>query len=70
MLERVPLKLAVPLMVEVQLHLGDQRGQQLPNLRRLCILEGFTHVPEHAGRLFDLLVIQGVGACLRLSCSV
>ena len=70
MLERVPLKLAVPLVVEVQLDLGDQRGQQLPNLRRLGILEGFTHVSEHAGRLLDLFIIQRGGACLRLSCRV
>ena len=66
MLERVPLTLAVPLVVEVQFDLGDQWGQQLPYLFRLGILEGFTHVSQHAGGLLDLLVIQGGGACLRL----
>jgi len=66
-LEAVPVSLALPFVVEVQLDLGDQRGQQLPYLFRLGILEGFTHVSQHAGRLLDLLVIQGVGACLRVS---
>ena len=55
MLERVPLQLAVPFVVEVQFGLGDQRGEQLPNLRRLGILERLPQVRQHADGLFDLL---------------
>ena len=66
MLERVPLKLAVPLVVEVQFDLGDQRFKQLPDFRRLGILEGFTHVPQHPCRLLDLFIVESGGARLRL----
>jgi hypothetical protein len=57
MLERVPLKLAVPHVVEVQFDLGNQRGQQLPDFPRLGVLEGFPQVPENARGFLDLFII-------------
>ena len=70
MLERVPLKLAGPHVVEVQFDLGNQRGEQLPNFPRLGVLEGFTQVSQHARGLLDLFVIEGRASRIRLPSGV
>ena len=70
MLERVAVDLADPHVIEVQLDLGDQRRDQLPNLSRLGVLEGFTQVSQHARGFLDLFVIQGRAGRTRLPSGV
>jgi len=70
MREWVAVNLANPHMIEVHFDLRHQRRDQLPNLSRLGILEGFTHISQHPGRFLDLFVIRGVGVCLCLPSGV
>ena len=66
MLERVQLAIALPFVVEVQLNLGDQWGKQLPNLRRLGILEGVAQVSSTraaSSTFWSSRALEPVSAC-------